>query len=119
MSPSFIHLVGYGLIVLFALLSVTCFVWYRDIRRTRQGDAEVWQAVNGKKLPDYDGDNYQWDGEYWPPEAATDTLSFPAVPASEVSGEFNVITPTSDADEFIAKMRADTAEILAKMNAPL
>jgi hypothetical protein len=115
------HLAGYGLIILFALLSATCFAWYRDIRRTRQGDAEVWQKLNDKKLPEYDGENYElpeWNDSYWPPRSG-DTAAFPVIPASQVSGAFHVINPTDDTDAFIAAFTAETDAVVARLNEPL
>lgn len=115
------HMIGYGLIFLFALLSVTCFVWYRDIRRTRQADTEVWHVLADKKLPDYDGVAYElpeWNDSYWPPRSG-DTTEFPVIPASQVSGAFHVIDPTDDTDAFIAQMRADADAVVARLNAPL
>jgi hypothetical protein len=112
---------GGGLILLAVLLMALAAVWYRDICRTRQGDAEVWHVLADKKLPDYDGVAYElpeWNDSYWPPRSG-DTAELPVIPASQVSGAFHVIDPTDDTDAFIAQMRADADAVVARLNAPL
>lgn len=136
------------LFILLAALGLHWLVDARRTRRAvRQWDraqraTAPQPAFNDMQLPAYDGDTYAYEGS-WPETGLARYLGMtgsqpvlpgyrsgrpvPAyvppvpdlIPDSTVSGPFHTMTPTSDADEFIAKFTADTDAVIAYLSSPL
>lgn len=121
--------VSFGVILL-CIVAITVTAWYFiDQRRLAVADAHQRRAFDAEmatvELPAWNGDTYDWTPEslaYLADENAYEpapTAEFP-VPASEISGPMPVqgAPVENDADDFLAKLKADNAAFLAHLDVP-
>jgi hypothetical protein len=126
--------VAFGLILLsIAVIAATAY-YFVDGRRIaaeeRRNRRAFEQDMADVKLPDWNGDTFEWtpeslayldDTHLYAGPGVADTAEFAAVPDgpvpdSQVSGEYHVMPLTDDPDEFLERMRAENTAFLARLD---